>query len=281
MADEQSVEQQAREQGWKPKEEYSGDASRWVDAPTYLKRGEELLPILKANDTKHRAEISGLRVEVMGLKEQLQASIESIEALKEFNSEAAKHAAKQERKALIAAVEAARKDGDVEAATQLSEQLEEHNDAIRTAEAAPKPAPKPATPAPQADSPAYAKWKSDNPWFGTDDIKSDLAVAVSMRLRRSASTKDLPEEAFLRRVTEEVERVSGGNPARRAESKTDSGRPSAGGAGGSGGTKTYEDLPREAKEACERFAKRLVGPGKTWTTAEAYRKHYIESFDWS
>jgi hypothetical protein len=286
MADEQTVEQRAREQGWKPKEEYTGDATRWVDAETYVKRGEEILPILKANDSKHRAEISDLRVKVMTLEGQLKASQESIDALKEFNSEAARAAAKAERRQLIAAVEAARKEGNVEEATRLSEQLEEHNDAIRTAETAvekkpkePEAKPNGAT-APQ-ESAAYRAWKEANPWFGTDTIKSDVAVAVSMRLRRDPATKDLAETDFLRRVTEETEKATGGNPNRRGESKTDSGRPSAGGAGGSGASRSYHDLPREAQEACDRFAKRLVGKGKAWESVEAYRKHYVETFDWS
>ena len=286
MPDEQTVEQKARAEGWRPKEEFSGDASRWVDAETYLKRGEELLPILRANDSKHRAEISGLRVEVLSLKEQLMASQESIEALKEFNSEAAKKAAKDERRSLIAAVERARKEGNVEEATQLSEQLEEHNDAIRTAETAPKKE-EPRTNgagANPAESPAYLAWKAANPWFGTDAEKSDLAIAISMRLRREQATAKLAETEFLAKVTEEVERRSGGNPARRAESKTESGRPSATGGGSASGGKSYEDLPREAKEACEKFAKRLVGPkgsGRAYDTVEAYRKHYVEVYDWS
>ena len=57
-----------------------------------------------------------------------------------------------------------------------------------------------------------------------------------------------------------------------------------GGGGGSGAAKTYADLPREAQEACDRFAKRLVGPkgsGRAYETVEAYRKHYVEDFDWA
>ena len=284
MAGEQTVEERAREDGWKPKDEYTGDAARWVDAETYVKRGEEILPILKANDSKHRTEISGLRVEVMGLKEQLKASQESIEALKEFNSEAARAAAKAERRELIAAVEVARKEGNVEEAVKLSEQLEEHNDAIRTAEAPAKAEPaKTNSSAPAAESPAFAAWKAANPWYGTDTTKSDLAIAVSMRLRREAATKDLGEVPFLQRVTEEVEKILGGNVARRGESKTESGRPSAGG-GGSSASRSYGDLPREAQEACDRFAKRLVGPkgsGRAYESVDAYRKHYLETYDWS
>ena len=288
MPDEQTVEQQAREQGWRPKEEFNGDASRWVDASTYLKRGEELLPILKANDSKHRAEISGLRVEVLGLKEQLRASQESIDALKEFNSEAAKKAAKDERRNLIAAVEVARKEGDAEKAAQLSEQLEEQNDAIRAAETAPKAASKPNGAVPAGESPAYAAWKAANPWFGTDTLKSDIAVAVSMRLRRDeasvSAAERMPEPEFLRRVSEEVEKASGGNAARRAEPKTESGRPSAGGAGGSNAGRSFSDLPPDAQKACDSFAKRLVGPkgsGRAYETIDAYRKHYVDVYDWS
>ena len=35
-----SIEDRAREQGWKPKEEYEGDPSKWVSAETFVAKGE-------------------------------------------------------------------------------------------------------------------------------------------------------------------------------------------------------------------------------------------------
>ena len=41
MAD---AETAAREMGWRPKEEFRGEAEKWVDAETFVSRGEHFLP---------------------------------------------------------------------------------------------------------------------------------------------------------------------------------------------------------------------------------------------
>lgn len=37
---ETSIEDRAKAQGWKPKEEFDGDVSKWVSAETFLAKGE-------------------------------------------------------------------------------------------------------------------------------------------------------------------------------------------------------------------------------------------------
>jgi hypothetical protein len=43
-------EAEARQQGWRPKEEFQGDPDRWTDAETFARRADEVLPILKKRD---------------------------------------------------------------------------------------------------------------------------------------------------------------------------------------------------------------------------------------
>src|SRR3990167_3523430 len=47
-----SVEEKALELGWRPKEEYKGDPEKFVSAEEFVKRGENIMPILKANNAK-------------------------------------------------------------------------------------------------------------------------------------------------------------------------------------------------------------------------------------
>ena len=42
------IEQTARDMGWRPQEEFRGEASKWVDAQTFVSSGENFLPILRA-----------------------------------------------------------------------------------------------------------------------------------------------------------------------------------------------------------------------------------------
>ncbi|CAB4183418.1 hypothetical protein UFOVP1078_64, partial [uncultured Caudovirales phage] len=45
-----SVIQEAVSQGWVSKDKYRGDEKDWVDAETFVKRGREILPILRKNN---------------------------------------------------------------------------------------------------------------------------------------------------------------------------------------------------------------------------------------
>jgi hypothetical protein len=112
-----NVEVQARELGWSPKEEFKGDPERWIDAETFVKRGEELMPILKANNRK-------LLGEVMSLKEAVKASQDSISALKEFNSKINIREAKETKKVLVEQLKEARSDGDVETELKLTKEID-------------------------------------------------------------------------------------------------------------------------------------------------------------
>src|SRR5687768_16654653 len=46
------VEDKARRMGWRPRAEYGGDPTRWVDAETFVRRGDEILPFVQANNRK-------------------------------------------------------------------------------------------------------------------------------------------------------------------------------------------------------------------------------------
>lgn len=67
MPDSQHVESspevvaEARQLGWVPQEEFRGDQSRWVDADSFVKRGHEVMPILKANNARLMGEVTSLK----------------------------------------------------------------------------------------------------------------------------------------------------------------------------------------------------------------------------
>ena len=44
------VRHEAESQGWVPKERFRGNENDWVDAETFVKRGREILPILRKNN---------------------------------------------------------------------------------------------------------------------------------------------------------------------------------------------------------------------------------------
>jgi len=54
---EETAETKAKAMGWSPKDEFRGDPDRWVDAETYVRRGEEFIPFLRANNKKLEEEL--------------------------------------------------------------------------------------------------------------------------------------------------------------------------------------------------------------------------------
>jgi hypothetical protein len=274
------VEQKASEMGWSPKETFRGDPEKWVDAEAFVKRGEELMPILQANNRRLLGEVSNLRNDLAATKETLKASSEAIEELKTYNSEATRIAMKAQRKDLVRAIEVARKDGEVETVTELTEQLDEHTAALAEAENT-KPSGKkpngraePVVTAPVVD-PEFATWAAENPWYGTDLKRTALANAIGQELRKDTANALLGGRKFLEKIEVELDMFLGGNTARNGASRVEGGK--RGGDGGGGG-KSYVDLPADAKAACERAAMRVVGKGRAYTNIVDWQKKYASDF---
>jgi hypothetical protein len=188
MSDENvTVEQRAVEMGWAPKEEFRGDPDKWIDAESYVRRGEEVLPIVQANNRKLMTKVEGLTSELTEAKALLRAATESIEALKEFNSTQTRAAAKEKKGEIITAIAEARREGDVETEIELTEQLTETNAALKEAEKKPDTKPNGNGTANPID-PALKEWMVENPWFGvtTDPAskrKSAIALAIAQDIR--------------------------------------------------------------------------------------------------
>lgn len=88
----ESAEAKALRMGWKPKEEFNGDTSKWVDAETFIKRGEEFLPFVQANNKALEAKNRELDKELKKLKRSMEefseyhSKTEAISYLQSTNS---------------------------------------------------------------------------------------------------------------------------------------------------------------------------------------------------
>ena len=47
-----TLEDRAAQMGWVPVDKFRGDPAHWVDAETFVKKGEEVMPILRANNRR-------------------------------------------------------------------------------------------------------------------------------------------------------------------------------------------------------------------------------------
>ena len=271
-----TIEQDAREIGWRPKEEFRGDPSKWVDAETFVTRGENFIPILRADREKLRGENNEIRAALTETQTLLKASQEAIAELKKYHTEDTARQVERVRREIVEQLKEARADNDVEGELKLQRELNK----LETAQAAPEPAkPAPAA-APAASAPVdpdFQAWSTENPWFATKPRLRMLAVGIAEEVK--ASEPSLKGKAFFERISEEMAQYLGPQEGRGTDKVAGGGRPSGGSSGGPGRrAKTYADLPADARAACDTYSSKLVGPGRVHKDLDSWRAQYAKDF---
>jgi len=268
------VREKALDMGWIPPERYKGDPDKFVDAEDFVRRGEEVLPIVKARARKLEGQVGELTGKVTHLESLIKANAEAMEALEQYHTAETQRKVAQVRKDLKSELARASEAGDHEAVAEATDQLVQLNAKVEEAEAAPKPR-KPELPAEQPLSPEFKEWAEDTGWFGKDRRKTAVAMAVAQELRAAGETATGRD--FLDLVAAETNKTfNGGAAARPSSDKVGSGRPGAGQR--ISGGKTYNDLPPEAKAACDSYAKQLVGEGRRHKTLADWRAKYTQQY---
>lgn len=247
---ERDYETEAKAEGWVPKADFKGDASKWVDAETFVKRGEEILPIVNAKNRKLSEQVESLMKEVSELKT-------GNAQFREFHDKAL--AREQRDKAqLIEQLEAIRKkavtDSDGEAFAKADRQLqdlrkepEQKNGEL---------------------SPVQKGWLADNPWYESDEELQAIADGLSGVLAKRRPDL-IGKRAFLDELTNMVKKQVPDkfeNPNRQRTTVEDTQQ-----RGKQGNGRTYDDLPSDAKSACDRFVRTI--PGFT-------KEKYLASYEW-
>lgn len=263
------IRQEAESQGWVPKEKFRGNESDWVDADTFVKRGREILPILRKNN-------ENLIKDLNATKEQLKEFREAAEEFKKFQREAYERKAQDYEKRIQEIKESraqAISDGDGQKVNALDDALDAAKDELKEAKQAAKDAEKAPTETPASTEidPGLQQWLDRNTWFGQDKRMTGIVNGIGESLRLEFPL--LKGQAFLEKLDEVLAEEFPGkfgaekkSPASRVESG--SGRASR---GSSSNAQTYDNLPAEAKAACDRFVKQKL----------MTREQYVADFDWN
>lgn len=247
-----NYETDARRFGWTPKEEFKGDPSRWVDAETFAKRGEELMPILKAQN---------------------KALIKRLDAMERTGKQAADFFSKAEQRAYERAVSDIRR--QQEEAVEAGD-LEAHRAASKELDKLEKPKAVEADVVdPDVRVEEFADWGKANKWYGTNATMRAYADAQADKLAKSKggfldradldAVADKVREKFEDEFAEEFATKANKPRPRSAVEAVGSVRPGRTG-------KTFNDLPAEARAACDKWVKQ--GLIKS-------RDDYVKSYDWS
>lgn len=228
VEEELSYEDKAKPLGWKTLDEFRGDKAYWTDAETFIKNGEESLPILRSNMKKMQRELHTVKGDLAMQKSihktGMEAQRKKIEA--EYDGRAREAVREGDEEAFNAASK--QRDADLAAHDAVVEQPQED----------PKE--------------AIAAFESRNKWFGENQIASDFADAESGRLR--GSHPHLSIEENLERVESAVKDNFPdlfGNSKRSRKSSVETGRRP----NGKAKTKTYAAMPAEYRAACDSFVR--------------------------
>lgn len=248
------VETEARTQGWVPKTEFRGKEEDWIDAETFVKRGREINPILKQNNDRLRRELDLQKKET----ESLRAGVEEFKKFQKEQTELRVKKYEEEIKSLREEKKQAISSGDGERAVQIDDQI----DALKEEKASVKQEAKETPPA-KADeplAPEVVEWIDKNGWYKRDvhmmAITNEEAEKIKMYHPHLTGKEffDKLDEALEKKFSlETLGREKKSKPRNPVEGATGSGSVS-----GSKGKETYENLPAEARTACDRFVKQKL-----------------------
>lgn len=170
---ERDYDAEAKDMGWVPKEEFRGPAERWKPAQQFVEDGENILPIVRAENKRLKAEIDKINADYATRFERLDKAAQvTIKAAKaQFDRDLA--ALQTKRDEAVAA-------GDLQAFKATEKQITDHTANAPKVEdfEAPK------TDAPKTDDTVLDDWKKANTWYETDDALTEAAIGISQMLLR-------------------------------------------------------------------------------------------------
>lgn len=266
------VIQQAKDMGWVSPEGWKGAEPKngFLSPQEYIRRGEKIMPIVRAENKKLKDEVATLRAERETDKAEHTKTIARIERMSTLGIEQAR---KQIEDKYADRKEAAVEVGDKAAYRQAEKDEKEAFAAIddKLKEAEPEKGKTNGNAdagLPKAVTDVVDAWKSANPWYVDDpklavtDEMTSFANTVHMKLQKEKKGLTLAEN--LKEVTERVrkrfpEEFGGGDDKGdedEADAKPRGSRVEGGSRTGGGGAATlWSKLPADAKAQADKFIK--------------------------
>lgn len=264
MEEEQEVQQispevieKAKRMGWIAPEDFKGDNGKFVPADEFVKRAEDLMPIMKSQLRKYDEKVQRYESEITGLKSSLESQKKTTEKLVKMSKTVSERAYEQAKKDLQAKQAQAVADGDVEKWQKLEDEKDrlERPEPIEVEKEAPQ------------QNPVFDNWHSQNDWYLKDSDMTIWANGYAQIVQNE--NPNMPYDQVLRTVEAKAKDVFSHkfeNPNRQKASDVES-APDTNNM--TPNKKTYNNLPADAKSACDN----IVSQGLM--TKEEYVKEYF------
>jgi len=247
-------ESTAAEMGWVPKDEYRGDPNKWVDAETFVNRGNKSGPILKERN-EH------LIKEIQTLKSEFAKHKEVTEQFKAFQAEQ-RERREAEYKVQISELRLQKseaiRNGDGDAVNDIDDRIDAIKDRARDVKIPPQQTQ-------VAPHPDFDSWQAENSWFNSDKKMKAYAVEVAMELREKGDQSE--GRVFFDKVKEALRKdfpSKFGNPNRSKPGAVETGSVS------SYKGKTFNDIPADERKVIKSF----IEQGLYKTEAEALKEYF-------
>ena len=267
-------EAEARDMGWVPQDDFHEAPEKWINAEEFVKRGENILPILRANNKKLRQESLTKDAAIATLQQSLANQGKAIKALQKGYSESTRKEVEAAKTALLEQLKAAKTAGDVDTEVEVQERLTELRDADRAAKK--KDAEEETPQGSEKLSKVFAEWNTQNPWFGdTSNLENRQKTRAIIKIGEELRAKGELSVGFefMDKCVDLLTKQEKASP--KATSKVE------GSAGGRTAAKTgraFDRLPKEAKETCHVDNDSFVGPGKMFKTIAEWEDHYASLY---
>lgn len=259
-----AIEAEAREYGWTPQDQFRGPSEKWQPADQYLDWAKRTGRVPKSQFDEIRRDFPVIKRQNDELKAELGQVRETLKEFVEFSSKAEQRAYERARKDIEAKAETAAAQGDQAGVRAAMADL----DALQKPQERPKP--EPTQTQPRID-PAIQDWIGRNDWFNKDRSLNGYATDIYGELERSAPGMSVEERLAetKKRTIDKFPEKFGINPNRENATRTvaePSGTPSRRTNG-----RTYENLPADAKAACDKFVRTIPG---------YKREDYVRDYAW-
>ena len=259
-----AVEKEARAGGWVPKEEFR-DGDHWVDAETFVRRGKEINPILRKNNEnllKQLADAKGEIAEVKKVAKEFEKFQKEVAETKVRQLESELKELKEQKKVAITS-------GDGEAVVGIDEAIDAIKEQQREAKVVP-PKEEEKKEESQALDPVLLEWMDENKWFTEDSKYTKIADAIGVDINQRFPK--LVGKKFLEKLDEELAEVLPERYKKTVRGSPVEGTTNSNSRSSNSNKHTYDNLPTDAKQACDRFIKQ--GFVKS-------REAYCADYDWN
>lgn len=284
--DHDAIETEARQYGWSGRDKWRGDDASFVEAPEFLRRAKEHLPVVNSLLAKERQRVGELErkqreydANVQDLQKRLKAQDATHAKMLELQRVELMNRYDGEKRQALAIEDPAKRQQAYDAAQKREVE------AIRGFVAAEKPIPDPVEQPRQQQGPQYnpdAKargeaWLANEPW-----LKDPATLAAAGTIQVPVELDfNVDPEGHLNYVKAEMEKRFPGVTGTSAQPARLNGtrQSSVEGTGSRGGSRTpkvkgYNELPSEAKSACER----MISSKMVKTDPDAFKKSYAVNY---